>query len=145
MKTLIALIAGLALAVAGIVLAPSGERAGPRPIAHGSDACAGCRMHVDRPGFAAEREAGGAVTVFDDVGCLQRVLAAGGERGRIWIEDHATGELVALEDATLVRSGGTRTPMGSGIVGFRDRAQAERHRARTGGEFVTIDPKEVRS
>ena len=95
-------------------------------------------MHLDRPGYAAELERDGRFLKFDDVGCLVKVISVSDPCARIWLEDHRTGELVPLAQATLVRSRTVRTPMGSGVVAFRDREAAVRHRDSTQGEIVTI-------
>jgi hypothetical protein len=135
-KPLALIVAAVIGAFAAIAFAPGVAPSGPVPIAHGRDACASCRMHVDRPGYAAERLVDGRVAIYDDLGCLAHALAAGGERGRIWVEDHASGALVPLESATLVRARDVRTPMGSGVVAFRDASGAR-------GEPVTLERLEV--
>lgn len=139
MKALAAIAAALFGAFLAIAFVPAAEATGPVPIQHGRDACASCRMHVDRPGYAAERLVDGRAAIYDDIGCLAHALAAGGERGRVWVEDHGTGALVPLESATLVRARDVRTPMGSGVVAFADAARARAH-----GEIVTLDRLEVR-
>ena len=139
MKTLVGLVTLVFMACAGIVLAPADAQDGPTAIVHGRDACDGCRMRLDRPGYAAQLKAGGGVRFYDDVGCLARDAATRDAAARVWIEDHLTGELVPLCDATLVRSDQVRTPMGSGVVGFRDPVRAAAHRDRMHGEFVTLE------
>lgn len=139
MKALVGLVAVLALTVAAIVFAPAGGPHGPAPIAHGRDSCDSCRMRLDRPGFAGELEVAGRFLKFDDIGCLAHTPDATILGARVWVEDHRTGELIPLREATLVRSSDVRTPMGSGVVAFRDRASAEEHRRRTRGNFVTFE------
>lgn len=139
MKALVRLVAAIALTIAVIVFAPAGGPGGPAPIAHGRDSCDSCRMRLDRPGFAAELEVAGRFLKFDDIGCLAHTPGATSPGARVWLEDHRTGELVPLREATLVRSSDVRTPMGSGVVAFRDRASAGEHLRRTRGEFVTFE------
>lgn len=127
---------GIALA---ILTAPLSVPDGPVPMVHGRDACAGCRMHLDRPGFAAQRHDGGRVAFYDDIGCLVSALAAGGAREPVWVEVHESGELMPLSEAHLVRSESMKTPMGSGIVALRDRAAAGSLAARIRGEIVTVE------
>jgi cytochrome c oxidase cbb3-type subunit 2 len=128
----------LAVAVGAILMRPKGQ--GPEPIRHGRDACARCRMPVGSPGFAGQvRDRDGAVTVYDDLGCLLDSLRDMKDRAaETYVEDRPSGRLVPLRDATLVRSAET-TPMGSGLVAFAD-AEAARGFARDHqGQVVTLD------
>jgi len=131
-KTLATLGALVAAVIAGVLfLWPASE--GPEPIAYGRDVCAHCRMHLGRPGFAGElREAGGALRKFDDIGCLLRgIVETHAEASAAWVEDHAGGGFVALPTAHLVRAAAAGTPMGYGLVAFREddaaRAYSEAH------------------
>lgn len=119
----------LAAVVGGVVFLWPAPASGPEPIAYGRDTCATCRMHLARSGFAAQmRDAAGALTRYDDVGCLVRaILAAHREVPAAWVEDHAGGGFVPLLAAHLVHADGTQTPMGSGLVAFADEAVARAH------------------
>ncbi|HZP43872.1 MAG TPA: nitrous oxide reductase accessory protein NosL [Candidatus Binatia bacterium] len=133
-------VAGLAAVVAGVVLlgrVPSG----PRPLRYGVDACAECRMHLTRPGFGGElRDADGRLTTYDDVGCLLRaMLKRHGAMPEAWVEDHAGGGFVSLLAAHLVRAPEAETPMGHGIVAFRDEAAADAFAAAAGGTRVALE------
>lgn len=132
----------LALAfVLGVVFLWPTARTGPEPIVFGRDACAHCRMHLSQPGFGGEmRDARGALTKYDDVGCLVRaMLARHGEIPEAWVEDHETGRLVALLTAHLVRGQPSATPMGSGIVAFEREDAADAFARATGGRPVTLE------
>ena len=128
----------LAAVVGGIVFRPKGR--GPQPIQHGRDACARCRMPVGAPGFAGEiRDRAGAVTVYDDIGCLldaHREMKD--QAAETWVEDRVSGRLVPLGEATLVR-GGETTPMGSGLLAFADAGAAGRFAREHQGKVVTLD------
>jgi len=134
-----ALLAVLAVAAAIIFAWPTASR-GPEPIRYDRDQCAGCRMHLSQTGYAGElRDVEGRVTKYDDVGCLVRTLAsAPNQYPGQWAEDHESGQLVALETCTFVRSSAEKTPMGYGVVAYRDAASALRAVAKTGGRTVSM-------
>jgi copper chaperone NosL len=114
---------------------------GPETIVHGRDACAQCRMIISRPGFAGElRNARGVLTKYDDVGCLlQAMVAQHGEMPGAWVEDNASGELVPLLGATLVRVPAEHTPMGHGVVAFATESAARKFAAENGGAVVALE------
>ncbi len=139
------LVAALGAVGTGVVLAVvflwPGAPAGPEPIAWGRDTCAQCRMHLTEPGFAGElRDGRGRLTKYDDVGCLVRAMRGMREEmPGAWVEDHASGGFVPLLGAHLVRTGGGRTPMASGVVAFADEDAARRFVGAQGGEIVTLE------
>lgn len=102
--------------------------AGPEEIQYGREACARCHMHFATPGFAGERRGrDGRLVKFDDLACLlQAIASAHEETTEAWVEDHDGGGWVPLASAIFVRGGMIHTPMGSGLVAFKDRAAAER-------------------
>jgi len=135
-----AVVAGGLAFVAAVVFWPM-RRSGPEPIAYGKDVCAHCRMPVGRPGFGGElRDGHGTLTKYDDVGCLvHAMIAKRGEIPEAWVEDHATGRLVPLLGATLVRGRPGTTPMASGVVAFADRVSAESFARAEEGEIVALE------
>ncbi len=139
------LVAGLALAVlaviGGVVFLWPTQRTGTEPINYGRDACAHCRMRISQPGFAGElRDRSGVLTKYDDIGCLLRaMLAMHREVPEAWVEDHDSGDLIPLLSATLVHAGGVETPMGYGIVAFRDGSTAKAFAESRHGEMTTLE------
>ena len=123
------------------VLAWPTQPSGPEPILHGRDVCAHCRMHIGQPGFAGEmRDERGALTKYDDVGCLvEAMLRTPGRIPEAWVEDHATGRLIPLLAASLVRGERSRTPMGSGLLAFADDAAARTLVQANGAELVRLE------
>ena len=134
---------GVAMAglVAAVVLLWPRPPAGPEPIAYGRDACAACRMPLAQPGFAGEmRDHEGTLTKYDDVGCLlHAVLTAHREVPAAWVEDHDGGGLVPLLAAHLVRAENAGTPMGYGIVAFKEQGAADRFAAEHAGRVLAFE------
>ena len=139
------LLAGIGIAVGGVVLAVlflwPGPIQGPEPIAYGRDACAQCRMHMSRVGFAGEmRDREGRLTKYDDIGCLLRAMVATHrEVPETWVEDHDSGAWISLLAAHFVRSPRTDTPMGYGIVAFETEPAANAFAAREGGTIAQLE------
>lgn len=127
--------------VLGVVFLWPAPRSGPEPIAYGRDTCAHCRMHLSQPGFAGElRDRDGVLTKYDDIGCLLRAMTRKHEEvPEAWVEDHGGGGLIPLVGAHLVRSAGVATPMGGGIVAFREEAVARAFAAEHGGDVAPIE------
>jgi len=134
--------AGLVFAIpAAIILLGGGKAAGPESIRFGRDSCDRCHMLIAAGGFAAERRGRDAVLhKYDDVGCLLLALSAAHEETtQAWVEDHQGSGFVPLMEATLVRGDGGSTPMGYGIVAFRDPVAASRFAANGGGQITRLE------
>ena len=148
MTTRVLMILGLATSVA------CGVRAdGPPDIQVDRTACSHCGMLVSEPAYAAAYRAPGLdPRVFDDIGCL--LEAAGRESHvdalRFWFQDAASpqdGPRAATgrprgenwidgRDAVFVSSPALRTPMGGGLIAYRDRAAAREGAARHRGSVI---------
>ena len=142
MKSLVVAI-GIALlgVVGGVVFLWPSQRTGAEPITYGRDACAHCRMHISQPGFAAElRDSNGVLTKYDDIGCmLHAMVALHHEVPEVWVEDHDGGGFVPLLSASLVRAERLETPMGYGIVAFKDAGAAATFARAQGGEVLVLE------
>ena len=108
------------------VLASAGCSAkadGPPAIQVDRTACAHCTMLVSDERFAAAYEtAAGEARVFDDIGCLLDAARkeASADTLRFWFHDALTGEWIRGDEAIFVRSDRVKTPMGGGILAYRD-------------------------
>jgi copper chaperone NosL len=80
--------------------------------------------------------------LFDDIGCM---IDFEQEHKPVvisrFVHDHASGTWVDAQAASFLVAapGKLATPMGSGIIGFADRAGAETKQRDTGGTIVTFD------
>ena len=112
---------------------------GPPDIEVDRTACAHCGMLISEPMYAAAyRSPGHAPRVFDDIRCL--VDAAGREPDaddlRFWVHDAASAAWIDGGEAVFVASPALRTPMGGGLIAYRDPAAAREAAARHRGEVV---------
>ncbi len=63
---------------------------------------------------------------YDDISCmLDEYIHGGIKAAAIYVHDYNTGEWIDARAAFFVQSS-IHTPMGSGLVAFRDRASAEK-------------------
>ena len=94
--------------------------------------CAHCGMLISEPVYAAAyRAARSESRVFDDIGCLLKAAAQEprADALRFWFHDAATAVWIDGTDAI-------RTPMGGGLVAFRDLAAAREAATRQQGSVV---------
>ena len=133
--TLKPMLAGMML----LVTAACGVTAdGPPEITVDRTACSHCGMLISEPLYAAAYRAPEAEgRVFDDIGCL--LAAARGEAGtglRFWFHDASGGGWIDGAEASFVTSAEIRTPMGGGLIAYRDPAAAADAARRLHGEVV---------
>ena len=131
----------LVIAVAALLgSAACGTRAeGPPAIEVDRTACAHCGMLISEPVYAAAYRAEGTDgRVFDDIACLlesaRRTRDAGARQ--FWFHDASDGRWIDGRDAVFVASPNLRTPMGGGLVAYRDAKAADRAAADHGGRVV---------
>ena len=112
----------------------SAKAGGPPDIQVDRTACAHCTMLVSDERFAAAYETpAGEARVFDDIGCMREALKseAAAASVRFWYHDVKTGEWIRGEEAAFETSARFKTPMGSGIVAYR---QADSTRSARSGQ-----------
>jgi copper chaperone NosL len=128
---------GLVLAAALLSTACGLRAEGPPEIVVDRTPCSRCGMLISEPLYAAAYQAPGAdAQVFDDIGCLRD--AARGEPGelRIWVHDASDGRWMNGFEAILVASPSIRTPMGGGMIAYRDPSAADRAASRHNGRVI---------
>lgn len=116
---------------------------GPPDQQVGRDSCAECGMLIaeDRCAAAAlvERRGRREHVHFDDIGCMLDALRDAEALGTVvelYVHDYESRDWALAENAAYLSassSSALRTPMGSGIVAFRDEADANEAAARLGG------------
>ena len=153
MTTRVLMILGLAASVA------CGVRAdGPPEILVDRTACSHCGMLISEPAYAAAYRAAGAdPRVFDDIGCLLEAAQKEPKTSslRFWFQDGASllrtspqGDPLAAtgrpqganwidgQNTVFVTSPALRTPMGGGLIAYRDRGAAREGAARYRGSVI---------
>jgi copper chaperone NosL len=130
----------MAAAAAAVLTAACGVTAeGPPDIAVDRTPCAHCGMLISEPVYAAAyRTPQSESLVFDDIGCLLKAAAREprADALRFWFHDAATAVWIDGTDAVFVSSRALRTPMGGGLVAYRDRAAAREAAVRQQGSVV---------
>lgn len=121
----------LAMLIMTLMLSGAGcQTAAIEPVAiAGEDMCSYCRMAVSEKQYAAEFvDRDGQAFKFDDIGCMLEHLKERKNRDDIaawFVVDFDSRSWVRANEAALVRSNELKTPMGFGIVAFKDSAKAD--------------------
>lgn len=106
------------------------------------DMCASCKMAISEKQYAAEAlTPEGDAYKFDDLGCLVDFIAAKKNKAPIaayFVVDLESKQWLKAEDAHFVSSAKFRTPMGGGIVAFKDQAQAQEAATANGGKMLSF-------
>jgi copper chaperone NosL len=115
---------------------------GPPRIDVDRSACSQCGMLISEPAYAAAiRTPDGHEHLFDEIGCLVtavRSLPADEARlAQYWFHDAADAGWITNGSPVFVKSPDLRTPMGGGIVAYRDRASADRAAQRQTGRILS--------
>jgi copper chaperone NosL len=114
-----------------------GTADGPPAIVVDRTACSHCRMLISEPLYAAAYQAAdGEKRVFDDLGCLRRAARAEHGSLRVWVHDAASGAWIDGRAAVFVSSAAIRTPMGGGLLAYRNREDADRAAAKHAGQVI---------
>jgi copper chaperone NosL len=115
------------LAILMAVLLAACESKPRGPVALGrDDACASCRMLISERRYAAQLiDRDGEIYKFDDVACMLRFAhshAMQQSSAKFYVRDYASGgDWLDAATAYFVRQrASVSSPMGSGIVAFRD-------------------------
>jgi copper chaperone NosL len=113
---------------AAIVLAGC-QNSGLEPVAiQPEDLCSFCKMAISEKRYAAEFiDIDGQPFKFDDIGCMIDFIQSKGNKARIsayFVMDFNDRQWLNAGSAYYVRSSELKTPMGNGIVAFKDEARA---------------------
>ena len=135
------ILAILLLILLSACTAPASESQ-PPDIAYGQDLCDQCGMVIGEARFAAAiLLSSGKYLKFDDIGEMLAYFKANPEiQVEAWfVHDYTSEEWVRGEKAFFVRSSSLQTPMGTGIVAFKDRAEADRFAAENSGVVFNLE------
>lgn len=124
-----------------VVLGCGGGREADEPpeIRFGRDTCSRCGMIISEERFAGGLVAdNGEQRVFDDIGeMVMTVKEEGLGSQRVWVHDYESAEWVDGTTAIYVATESVITPMGSGLLAFQQRADAEAFVEENEGTIMT--------
>ncbi len=133
-------------ALAGVLCAMiaggCGRGVAPAALDAKNDQCGTCRMVVSAQRTASQVVAAYQETqFFDDLGCLERFLAASTlpKGARVFVADHRTGEWIAAESAVFTRVHGPIGAMGSPFVAHVSAASRDADAEATGAGVALTD------
>lgn len=130
---------GAAALAAALGAACGATAEGPPHLEVDRTPCAHCGMLISEPIYAAAyRTPRSEPRVFDDIGCLLKAAAEEprADALRFWFHDAATAVWIDGTDAVFVSSTNLRTPMGGGLVAYRDPAAAREAAAHQQGRVL---------
>jgi copper chaperone NosL len=114
----------------------------PVPINSEVDMCEYCRMTIDDFHYAAEILEKRKVHKFDDIGCMMAYAQSKNlVRGKVyfWVTDFDSTSWIKGEEAHFVISPEIHTPMGYGIVAFKDFYKAKEISDKNRGQVIKFD------
>jgi copper chaperone NosL len=114
----------------------------PVSINKGVDMCEYCRMMVYDFHYAGEIVTKRKVYKFDDIGCMLAYAQSNNmslEKAHFWVMDFDGATWIKGEEAYFVISPGIRTPMGYGIIAFKDPIKAKETADKTRGEVIQFE------
>ncbi len=107
------------------------------------DICSFCRMAISDPKFAGEIiiENTTEILKFDDIACLVSYKNKIDSNKDLFtfVHDFKTGEWIKFEAAVFVLAEEFQTPMGSGLVSFKNESDAKEFLKNENGEIVSLD------
>jgi copper chaperone NosL len=126
------------LMTAVVVAAACGATAGgPPEIEIDRTACSHCGMLISEPLYAAAYQAPGAeARVFDDIECLRQAARTEPAPLTFWFHDADDKQWIDGAAAMFVASPEIRSPMGGGLIAYRDRAAADRAAEQNRGRVI---------
>jgi copper chaperone NosL len=106
------------------------------------DMCAFCKMAISERQYAAEfLNRDGDVFKFDDIGCMANYVAekqAGDSVAAFYVVDFDSKRWLKAEEASFIASPNFHTPMGGGMVAYKDRSRAEAAAAANRGRLISF-------
>ncbi len=131
-------ILAFALILSGCSHRPMNE---PPRIRYGKELCRQCQMVISDERFAAAfSDQESEFFKFDDIGCMRLYQ----EKNKVipkyaWVHDYENQAWMEVSKSVFVRSIQIMTPMGSGVIAFSNRLNAEQFANKQGGQIVAWD------
>ena len=114
------------------------SREGPSEIYFGEDICERCKMIISEKNFASQiRLNDGTSAKFDDTGCMIHYIHTHEPKQieSIYVTDYDSGEWVRADNAHYVWTENISTPMGYGILSFKNSNKAREFETTQDGRY----------
>ncbi|MGM9986766.1 MAG: nitrous oxide reductase accessory protein NosL [Bacillaceae bacterium] len=125
-----------------LVLVGCGEKKLAARAIKDTDTCDICNMQVADNQFATQIILSDEqVLTFDDLGCLHKWEKENGTKkvAATFIRDFESKKWMKAEDATYVYGMHIKTPMGYGVVSFKDSKKADEYAKEHNGKILNYD------
>lgn len=100
---------------------------GPAEVYYGGDICERCKMIISEKDYAAQYQlSNGKAVKFDDLGCMIHYMNEEHDANisSVYVMDYYSKKWIDGHDAYYIWSQDTQTPMGYGILAFKQSSNA---------------------
>lgn len=111
---------------------------GPVKVYYGENICEKCKMIISEKNFAAQYKApSGKAVNFDDLGCMFHYMDTEEKEtiSQVYVIDYNSNQWIEGQNAYYVWADSITTPMGHGIIAFKERSDAEQF-PNTGSKYL---------
>ena len=118
---------------------------GPVKIYYGEDICERCKMIISEKDFAAQYKLSNGETVkFDDLGCMIHYTHDTEKTpiSEVYVVDYSSEGWIDGRKAYYIWNENINTPMGYGLLAFKERSKAEDNTVKDNSRFLG-DQKEA--
>ncbi len=109
-------------------------------IAQKTEGCMYCKMEIKDQLHSARATTNNKAINFDAIECLINYFKNNSSsNSSLKVADYSTGELIAAQSATYLKSKAIPSPMGANLSAFKKKVDAHKKRDEMGGELYTWD------
>ncbi|GJM15937.1 MAG: hypothetical protein DHS20C13_12640 [Thermodesulfobacteriota bacterium] len=112
---------------------------GPVKIYYGEDICERCKMIISEKDFAAQYKLSNGETVkFDDLGCMIQYTHDTEKTpiSEVYVVDYSSEDWIDGRKAYYIWTQNINTPMGYGLLAFKERLKAEDHSHKDNSRYL---------
>ncbi len=112
---------------------------GPVKIYYGEDICERCKMIISEKNFAAQYKLSNGETVkFDDLGCMIQYTHDTEKTpiSEVYVVDYSSEGWIDGRKAYYIWTENINTPMGYGLLAFKERLKAEDHSVKDHSRYL---------
>lgn len=128
------------IAAVSILAFMSCQQSGPKDFLLGSDQCDNCKMTITDIKYGTELiTEKGKVYKFDDISCMNMYEVSNPDKAKnakTYVIDFPTDQFLEKKNATLIKGGNIKSPMGGNTQAFKNKADAEKAAAKLGATLT---------
>ncbi len=113
---------------------------GPKEIAIGKDQCDNCKMTITEAKYATQLiTEKGKTYKFDDIRCMDDYASSNPDQSSgstTYVVDFPTGDFIKTQNASLIKGGSIKSPMGGNTQAYSDKSAANEAAEQSGAEII---------